>query len=100
MIPGVKPGALKDAQIDEKAIAHQEAIIRSMTPAERQRPEILNATRKRRIAMGSGTSVEEVNKLLKQFDQIRKFMKQFADSGRGMKHGRGGFGKGKFKIPF
>ena len=100
MIPGVKPGALKDAQIDEKAIAHQEAIIRSMTPAERQRPEILNATRKRRIAMGSGTSVEEVNKLLKQFDQIRKLMKQFSDSGRGMKHGRGGFGKGKFKIPF
>ena len=99
MIPGMKPGALKDAQIDEKMIAHQEAIIRSMTVAERTHPEMLNASRKRRIAAGSGTTVEEVNKLLKQFDQIKKMMKQFSDMGRGSKRGFG-FGKGKVKIPF
>ena len=100
MIPGMKPGALKDAQIDEKMIAHQEAIIRSMTLAERTHPEMLNASRKRRIAAGSGTTVEEVNKLLKQFDQIKKMMKQFSDMGRGSKRGGFGFGKGKVKIPF
>ena len=100
MIPGVKPGALKDAQIDEKMLAHQEAIIKSMTPKERQKPELLNASRKKRIAQGSGTTVEEVNKLLKQFDQIRKMMKQFSDMGRGGKSGRGMFGKRKMKIPF
>ncbi len=100
MIPGVKPGALKDAQIDEKALAHQQAIILSMTPAERERPEqLLNASRKKRIAQGSGTTVEEVNRLLKQFDQIKRMMKQFADMGRtGGKRGRG-FGK-KMKLPF
>ena len=100
MIPGMKPGALKDAQIDEKMIAHQEAIIRSMTPAERTHPEMLNASRKRRIAAGSGTTVEEINKLLKQFDQIKKMMKQFSDMGKGSKRGGFGFGKGKVKIPF
>ncbi len=100
MIPGMKPGALKDAQFDEKALAHQEAIIKSMTPAERRRPDVyLNASRKKRIAMGSGTTVEEVNKLLKQFEQIKKMMKQFSDMGRGGKKMRG-FGKNKMKIPF
>ena len=71
-----------------------------MTPAERERPEqLLNASRKKRIAQGSGTTVEEVNRLLKQFDQIKKMMKQFADMGRmGGKRGRG-FGK-KMKLPF
>lgn len=99
MIPGMKPGALKDAQIDEKALAHQQAIIRAMTAEERARPEvILNASRKRRIAAGSGTSVEEVNKLLKQFEQIRKLMKQFSDMGRGGGR-RGRLGKG-MKLPF
>ena len=100
MIPGMKPGALKDAQIDEKSLAHQQAIILAMTPAERERPEqLLNASRKKRIAQGSGTTVEEVNRLLKQFDQIKKMMKQFADMGRmGGKRGRG-FGK-KMKLPF
>ena len=92
MMPGIKPGALKDAKIDEKAMAHLEAIILSMTPTEREKPEIISASRKKRIAAGSGTSVEEVNKLLKQFDQTRKLMKQFAG---------GRFGKkGKFKLPF
>ncbi len=101
MIPGMKPGALKDAQIDEKALAHQQAIILSMTPAERAKPEqLLNASRKKRIAQGSGTTVEEVNRLLKQFEQIKKMMKQFADMGRphGGKRGRG-FNK-KMKLPF
>ena len=98
MIPGMKPGALKDAQFDERALARQEAIIKAMTPAERTRPDtLLNASRKKRIAAGSGTTVEEVNKLLKQFDQIKRMMKQFSDMGRG--RGRG-FGRGKMKIPF
>ena len=100
MIPGMKPGALKDAQVDEKALARQQAIILSMTKAERERPEqLLNASRKKRIAAGSGTTVEEVNRLLKQFEQIKKLMKQFSDMGRGSgKKGRGGFGK--MKLPF
>ena len=92
MMPGLKPGALKDAQIDEKAIARTEAIIKSMTKEERARPEILGASRKKRIAAGSGTSVEEVNKLLKQFEQITKLMKQFSNPAK-MK-------RGKFKLPF
>ena len=90
MIPGMKPNALKDAKIDEKAMAHTEAIIKSMTMAERVNPDIINASRKRRIANGSGTSVEAVNKLLKQFDQTKKMMKQIA-SGKMGKRGGGGF---------
>ena len=93
MIPGVKPGSLKDAKIDEKALDRTQAIILSMTKAERARPEILNASRKKRIAAGSGPSVEEVNKLLKQFEQIKALMKQFS----------GGKGKkmlGKMKLPY
>ena len=82
MIPGMKPGALKDAKMDEKMLAHQEAIIKSMTKKEREHPEMLNASRKQRVAKGSGTSVEEVNKLLKQYEQIKKMMKQFSDMGR------------------
>ena len=93
MMPGVKPGALKDAKIDEKALARTEAIIKSMTKQEREKPEILGASRKKRIAAGSGTTVEEVNKLLKQFDQMKKLMKQF--SGMGGK--RRMFGR---KMPF
>ena len=92
MMPGIKPGALKDAQIDEKAIGRTEAIIKSMTKEERAKPEILGASRKRRIAAGSGTSVEEVNRLLKQFEQVTKLMKQFSNPAK-MK-------KGKFKFPF
>ncbi len=95
MLPGVKPGALKDAQIDEKAMAHTEAIILSMTEYEREHPQVINASRKKRIAMGSGTSVEEVNKLLRQFEQMSKIIKQFSGAmmGRGKK-------KGKLKMPF
>ena len=95
MMPGMKAGALKDAKIDEKALAHQEAIIKAMTKREREKPDILNASRKKRIAAGSGTTVEEVNKLLKQFEQIRALMKQFSDPKKMAK-----FGKGKMKIPF
>ena len=97
MIPGMKPGALKDAKVDEKMLAHQEAIIKSMTRREREHPEILNASRKIRVAKGSGTSVEEVNKLLKQYDQIKKMMKQFSDMGKS-KMGRRQMGK--MKLPF
>ncbi len=95
MMPGVKPGALKDAKIDEKALAHMEAIIKSMTPYERMKPEILAASRKKRIAAGSGTSVEEVNKLLKQFEQTRKLMKQFSNPKQMAR-----FGKKRMKMPF
>ena len=95
LMPGVKPGALKDAKIDERALARTEAIIKSMTPYERQKPEILGASRKKRIAAGSGTTVEEVNKLLKQFDQTRKLMKQFANPKQMSR-----FGKKRMKIPF
>ena len=77
MIPGVDQSKLKDIDIDEKQIAHVEAIIYSMTMKERTRPEILNASRKRRIAAGSGRSVEEINKLLKGFDQAKEMMKRF-----------------------
>ena len=74
MIPGVGK-ALKDVDIDDDAFKGIEAIILSMTPKERQRPEILNQSRKMRIAKGSGTSIQEVNRLVKQFDQTRKMMK-------------------------
>ena len=92
MMPGMKPGALKDAKVDDKAIARTEAIIKSMTPTECAKPEILGASRKRRIAAGSGTTVEEVNKLLKQFDQITKMMKQFSNPSK--------MRRGGFKLPF
>ena len=95
MMPGMKPGALKDAKVDEKALARMEAIIKSMTRYEREKPEILNASRKKRIAAGSGTTVEEVNKLLKQFDQTQKLMKQFANPKQMAR-----FGRKKMKIPF
>jgi len=97
MVPGVKPGALKDAKIDEKAMSHTEAIIHAMTKKEREKPEIINASRKKRIAAGSGTSVEEVNKLLRQFEQMLKMMKQFADMGKS-KQGKKMLGR--MKMPF
>ena len=97
MMPGVKPGAMKDVKIDEKAMAHTEAIIHSMTKAEREHPDIINASRKKRIAAGSGTSVEEVNKLLKQFEQMLKMMKQFSNMGK-TKQGKRMLGR--MKMPF
>ncbi|MBQ4042941.1 MAG: signal recognition particle protein [Clostridia bacterium] len=93
MIPGIKPGALKDAKIDEKALGRTEAIILAMTKKEREKPDIINASRKKRIAAGSGTSVEEVNRLLRQFEQMNKMFKQLGGmTGKGKKR--------KMKIPF
>ncbi len=96
MMPGVNPAALKDAKIDEKAVARTEAIILSMTPRERAKPDILNYSRRKRIAAGSGTTIEDVNRLLKQFEQTKKLMKQFASAGRF----KGGKKKKGMKFPF
>ncbi len=94
MMPGVKPGALKDANIDEKQMARTEAIVLSMTKQERCDPSIIGGSRKRRIAQGSGTAVEDVNRLLKQFDQMKKMMKQFSGRGGGI------FGKRAKRMGF
>ncbi|MEM6643536.1 MAG: signal recognition particle protein [Bacteroidota bacterium] len=80
MIPGVGK-AMKDIDIDDDSLKPIEAIIKSMTPKERVTPEVLNGSRKQRIAKGSGTSVQEVNQLLKQFEQMRKMMKMMNKSG-------------------
>ena len=80
MIPGVGK-VIKDIDIDDNAFNGIEAIIRSMTPKERTNPEVLNQSRKMRIAKGSGTSIQEVNRLVKQFDQTRKMMKMVTGSG-------------------
>ena len=93
MVPGVNAGSLKNAQLDESQMAKTEAIILSMTRQERLKPEIINGSRRKRIANGSGTTVEDVNKLLKQFDQMKKMMKQFSNMGK-----RRGFGG--IKLPF
>lgn len=98
MLPGVKPDAMKNVKVDEKAIDRMEAIIRSMTVKEREKPDIINPSRKRRIAAGSGTSVEEVNRLLKQFDQTNKMMKQLSGNMLGRK-AKKLFGK-KGRMPF
>ena len=97
MVPGVNASALKGVNMDEKQMGKTEAIILSMTRKERDKPEIIDGSRRRRIAQGSGTKVEDVNRLLKQFDQMKKMMKQRS----GMKPGRMGslFGKGK-RSPF
>lgn len=86
LIPGAKKMGLNNVKIDPKQMAHIEAIVLSMTPKERRNPEIIKASRKTRIANGSGTSVQEVNKLLQQFDQMKKMMKQMSN--------------GNFKMPF
>lgn len=97
MIPGMGK-QLKNMQVsvDEKEIAHIEAIISSMTPKERRNPDILNGSRKKRIARGSGTRVQDVNRLVKQFEESRKLMKQFSDMGKKAKKG----GLPPFKFPF
>ena len=79
MMPGVNAKALKDVNIDEKKMAQTEAIIKSMTMKERQKPEIINFSRRKRIAEGSGTTLTQVNALLKQFEQMQKMMKQFSN---------------------
>lgn len=92
MLPGANTGALKNAKLDEDQMKRVEAIILSMTRKERVHPEIINGSRRKRIAQGSGTSVEDINKLLKQFDQMKKMMKQFTGKKR---HGLFGM-----KLPF
>ncbi len=96
MLPGMG-GKMKDLEgmIDEKDLARKEAMILSMTPKERSNPEILNLKRKQRIAKGAGVDIAEVNRLVKQFDQARKMMKQMP----GMMGGKSGR-RGKFKLPF
>ena len=92
MVPGMDAGKLGNVQIDEKQLKKTLAIIKSMTPKERAKPELLNASRRRRIAAGSGNSVQEVNRLLNQFESSRKLMKQLSS---------GKFGKkGKMRFPF
>lgn len=86
LIPGAKKMGLNNVNIDPKQMGHIEAIILSMTPSERRNPDILKASRKRRIAKGSGRSVEEVNKLLKQYEQMKVMIKQMKN--------------GNFKMPF
>ena len=94
MLPGVNTGALKDIQVDEKKMAHIEAIITSMTPRERELTDKLTPSRKERIAKGSGTSMTEVNALIKQFEQMQKMMKQLSGGMMGKKGKRRGlFGK-------
>ena len=83
MIPGMDSKALKGAKMDEKALSRQEAIILSMTPAERANPAMLNSSRKKRIAAGSGTQVVDVNRLLKQYDAMQQMVKQL--SGKNMR---------------
>jgi signal recognition particle subunit SRP54 len=94
MIPGANAKALKNVSVDEKKMDRIEAIIRSMTVHEKDHPEVLNASRRRRIAMGSGTSVQEVNQLLKQFQEMKKSMKQMASMMKNTKKRKG------FKFPF
>ncbi len=106
MLPGIGGKVnIDDLNIDDNATKHIEAIIQSMTKKERQNPDILNGSRKRRIAKGSGTSIQEINKLLKQFEEMKKMMKMMNGMAKGKKGfgglgGLGGIGGGKFKFPF
>ncbi len=98
MLPGVDAKALKniDVSANEKNMVRMEAIIQSMTRKERNDPSVLNGSRRKRIAAGSGTTIQEVNQLLKQFEEMKKMMKMMSDMGKRGK--KGGFGK--FKMPF
>jgi signal recognition particle subunit SRP54 len=102
MLPGVDKKMLKNAKVDPKRLKHIEAIILSMTAQERAKPQILNGSRRARIARGSGRTVQEVNQLMKQFQQMQKMMKQMRKMGLGgmMGGGMGGLGGGSFpKLP-
>jgi signal recognition particle subunit SRP54 len=94
MLPGVNPAMLKAANVDDRRLRHIEAIVLSMTPKERSNPDIINGSRRLRIAKGSGRTVQEVNQLLTQFKQMQKFMKIAGKGGgRGLPFGPGGFRK-------
>jgi signal recognition particle subunit SRP54 len=96
MMPGMnKAKGMKNLQVDDKQINRVEAIVRSMTKAEKQDPALINASRRRRIAKGSGTTIQDVNRLLKQFEDMKKMMKQMTNMSKGKKKGKGGF-----KLPF
>ena len=95
MLPGVNKSKLKDLDLNEKDFNRTKAIILSMTAAERQNPKIINGSRRKRIAAGSGMKVQDVNRLLKQFEQAQGLMKQFSQMATGKKSK-----KGKFKFPF
>jgi len=104
MMPGMnKIKGAKDLKVDDKQMGRTVAIVKSMTTQEKRKPEIINASRRKRLALGSGTSVMEVNRLIKQFDDMRKMMKQFSgmmgSGGKGMKGLKGKLGKG-MKFPF
>ncbi len=104
MLPGMgQMKGMKDMRINEKQMARTEAIVKSMTKQEKSNPEILNLSRRKRIATGSGTTLQEVNRFIKQFDDMRKMMKQLMGSsgknGKGLKGIKNMFGKG-MKFPF
>ncbi|NLV89681.1 MAG: signal recognition particle protein [Tissierellia bacterium] len=94
MIPGVNSKALKGLDVNEKDINRIQAIIQSMTKKERENPDIIDSSRRKRIARGSGTTVQDVNKLLKQFKETKKMMKKFTDMEKTLKK------RGKFGFPF
>jgi len=94
LIPGANSKQFKNLEINEKELVHVEAMIKSMTKQERKNPGIINGSRRKRIALGSGMTVNKVNNLLKQFDQTKKMMKQFSDMGKSSKK------SGKSKFPF
>jgi signal recognition particle subunit SRP54 len=91
MLPGVNPGMLKSPNLDEKRVKHVEAIVLSMTPAERADPDLLNGSRRMRIARGAGRTVQEVNQLLAQFKQMQKLMKMSGKPGMKLPFGGRGF---------
>ncbi|MGB4388785.1 MAG: signal recognition particle protein, partial [Caldicoprobacterales bacterium] len=91
-LPGAGAKKLKGLKMDEKQIPRTQAIIRSMTKQERTNPSIINASRRKRIARGSGTRIQDVNLLLKSYDELKRLMKQMT-GGKGMKRGR-------FNLPF
>ena len=93
MIPGMNSSKMKGIQVDDKEMGRTEAIIHSMTKKERVDPNVINSSRRKRIAAGSGTTVQDVNKLLKNFEQTKKMMKQFSGMEKDIK-------KGKTKLPF
>ena len=95
MLPGMNSKILSNVEVDEKKLVHLEAIIKSMTPQERRDPSIINGSRRKRIAAGSGTTVQEVNALLKQFEEMKKMMKMMSGIGK-----KGARGFGKFRLPF
>ena len=94
MMPGMGSKQLKNLNVDEKELTKIEAIIKSMTKAERHDPSIIDGSRRKRIALGSGTKIQDVNKLLKQFKETRKMLKKFSGMEKNMKK------KGKFNLPF